>query len=79
MRNSQRTFAKRFLSVACFVLFLSASAAFAQTSTITYQGRLTDGGTPPTGTLTCSSSCTTPQLSAPAHCKARRTRLPTRR
>jgi ligand-binding sensor protein/phage pi2 protein 07 len=45
-----RPSARRFLNVACFVLFLSAGAAFAQSTTFTYQGRLTDGGTPPTGT-----------------------------
>jgi hypothetical protein len=50
MTNPLRTFARQFLSVACFVLFLSTGAAFAQTTTFTYQGRLTDLGTPPTGT-----------------------------
>ena len=50
MPNHLRHFAKRSLNVACFVLFLSASTAFAQTSTFTYQGRLTDGGTAANGT-----------------------------
>src|SRR5947207_1198619 len=49
MPSPLRTITKRFLGVACFVLFLS-TAALAQTSTITYQGRLTDGGTPANGT-----------------------------
>jgi hypothetical protein len=48
--NPLRACAKRFLSVACLALFLSTGAAFAQTSTFTYQGRLTDGGSSPTGT-----------------------------
>jgi hypothetical protein len=49
MPSRLSTFAKGFLSVAGFVLVLS-TAAIAQTSTITYQGRLSDGGTAPTGT-----------------------------
>ena len=49
MPSPLRTITKRFLGVACFVLFLN-TAALAQTSTITYQGRLTDGGTPANGT-----------------------------
>jgi hypothetical protein len=36
--------------VSCFVLFIGTVAAFAQTTTFTYQGRLTDGGTPVNGT-----------------------------
>src|SRR5260370_27106576 len=40
---------KRFLGVACLALLLSVAAS-GQTSTITYQGRLTDGGTPANGT-----------------------------
>lgn len=50
MPKPLHAFAKRFLSVSCFVLFLGTGAAFAQTSTITYQGRLTDGGTAANGT-----------------------------
>src|SRR3989441_1254344 len=42
-------FAKLFLRVAFLFLFLS-TGAFAQTSTITYQGRLSDGGTAANGT-----------------------------
>src|SRR5260370_1512306 len=37
------------LGTACLMLCLSATA-LGQTSTITYQGRLTDAGSPPTGT-----------------------------
>ena len=40
---------RRGLFLIPLVLLLSASAAFAQTSTFTYQGRLTDGGTPANG------------------------------
>src|SRR2546425_246812 len=43
------TFAERFLRVLFLVLFLGTEA-FAQTSTITYQGRLSDGGTAANGT-----------------------------
>jgi hypothetical protein len=50
MPTPLRGFTKRFLSVACFVLVVSASTAFAQTSTITYQGRLSDNGTAANGT-----------------------------
>jgi AraC-like DNA-binding protein len=50
MNNPLRVSAKRFLCVAGFLLFLGTGAALAQTTSFTYQGRLTDGGTPPTGT-----------------------------
>jgi DNA-binding beta-propeller fold protein YncE len=40
------SFAKSFLGLACLVLCFSTGAAVAQTSTFTYQGRLTDNGTP---------------------------------
>src|SRR5258708_22231931 len=40
---------KRSLGVACVVLVLSAGVASGQTTTFTYQGRLTDGGTPANG------------------------------
>jgi hypothetical protein len=43
-----RRFAQLFVLAA--LLALAANVAHAQTSTFTYQGRLTDGGTPPTGT-----------------------------
>ena len=44
MPTPLRGFTKRFLSVASVVLFLG-TATFAQTSMITYQGRLSDNGT----------------------------------
>src|SRR6266446_1091407 len=49
MPTPLRGFTKRFLSVACFVLYLG-TATFAQTSMITYQGRLSDNGTAANGT-----------------------------
>lgn len=49
MRSSLHTSAKRSLRVACLALLLSTGAAFAQTTMFTYQGRLTDGGTPANG------------------------------
>src|SRR5947208_10140248 len=39
-------FAKTFLGLACLVLFLSTGAAVAQTTTFSYQGRLTEKGKP---------------------------------
>src|SRR5438067_258917 len=39
-------FAKTFLGLACLVLFLSTGAALAQTTTFSYQGRLTEKGKP---------------------------------
>jgi hypothetical protein len=39
-------FAKSSLGLACLVLFFCTGVAVAQTSTFTYQGRLTDNGTP---------------------------------
>lgn len=50
MPNTLRLFAFRFLSIACFALFLSTVPAYCQTNIFTYQGRLTDTGTPATGT-----------------------------
>jgi len=47
MPSTVRVFVTPFLFVACLVLLFSASTAFAQSSTFTYQGRLTDSGTPP--------------------------------
>src|SRR5881392_3577736 len=44
-------FAKSFLGLACLVLLFSTGAAVAQTSTFTYQGRLTENGTPPANAL----------------------------
>src|SRR5438876_443077 len=44
-------FAKPFLVLACLVLVFSTGAALAQTSTFTYQGRLTDNGTPPANAI----------------------------
>ena len=44
-------FAKSFLALACLVLLFSTGAAVAQTSTFTYQGRLTDNGTPPANAI----------------------------
>ena len=38
-----------FPTVLLFILLVTASSTFAQTSTFTYQGRLTDGGTPASG------------------------------
>ncbi len=43
-------FAKSFLGLACLVLFFGTGMAVGQTSTFTYQGRLTDGGTAANGT-----------------------------
>src|SRR5207237_4948101 len=43
-------FAKSFLGLACLVLFFCTGVAVAQTTTFTYQGRLTDGGTAANGT-----------------------------
>src|SRR6184192_3223258 len=42
-------FAKSFLGLACLVLFLSTGAVVAQTTTFSYQGRLSDSGTPANG------------------------------
>ena len=41
--------AKPFFGLACLVLFLSTGAAVAQTTTFSYQGRLSDSGTPANG------------------------------
>src|SRR5260370_42525100 len=38
------------LSGIAFLILCLGAVALGQTSTITYQGRLTDGGSPPTGT-----------------------------
>ena len=42
-------FAKSFLGLACLVLFLSTSAAYAQTTLFTSQWRLTDANSVPDG------------------------------
>ena len=43
-----------------FVLLGIGSTAFGQGSTFTYQGRLTDGGTPPNGTPANGTYITAP-------------------
>src|SRR5438132_2896222 len=48
-RGNKTTAYRRFVGALFMVLCVFASAAFAQTSSFTYQGRLTDGGTPANG------------------------------
>src|SRR5437588_7821463 len=48
-RGNKTTAYRRFVGALFMVLCVFASAAFAQTTSFTYQGRLTDGGTPANG------------------------------
>jgi hypothetical protein len=50
MLNSISRYKQKLRLVMLLLILLSATAAFAQTTGFTYQGRLTDGGTPANGT-----------------------------